>query len=129
MLNLATLRTAAVGSLVKLDPRAMIHNPVMFVVEVGALFTTVGFIVQLSGGEPLGGGDEGTWFTGVVSLWLWLTVIFGNLAEAMAEGRGKAQAAALRAMRTRPSPTYGMDLRWPRPSSRAETWSWSRRAR
>ncbi len=100
MLNLATLRTAAVGSLVKLDPRAMIHNPVMFVVEVGALFTTVGFIVQLSGGEPLGGGDEGTWFTGVVSLWLWLTVIFGNLAEAMAEGRGKAQAAALRAMRT-----------------------------
>ena len=98
--NAATVRLAIVGSLVKLDPRGMIHNPVMFVVEVGALFTTVGFLIQIFGGEPLGGGDEPAWFTGIVSLWLWLTVIFGNLAEALAEGRGKAQADALRAMRT-----------------------------
>ena len=98
--NAATVRLAVVGSLVKLDPRGMIHNPVMFVVEVGALFTTVGFLIQIFGGDPLGGGDEAVWFTGVVSLWLWLTVIFGNLAEALAEGRGKAQADALRAMRT-----------------------------
>ena len=98
--NAATVRTAIAGSLVKLDPRKMVHNPVMFVVEVGAAFTTVGFLIQAFGGEPLGGGDEPAWFTGVVALWLWLTAIFGNLAEALAEGRGKAQADALRAMRT-----------------------------
>ena len=98
--NAATIRTAIAGSLVKLDPRKMVHNPVMFVVEVGAAFTTVGFLIQAFGGEPLGGGDEPAWFTGVVALWLWLTAIFGNLAEALAEGRGKAQADALRAMRT-----------------------------
>ncbi len=78
----------------------MIHNPVMFVVEIGALITTIGWLIQAGGGEPLGGGDEPAWFTGVVAIWLWLTVVFGNLAEALAEGRGKAQAAALRAMRT-----------------------------
>jgi K+-transporting ATPase ATPase B chain len=98
--NAATIRAAIAGSLAKLDPRLMVRNPVMFVVEVGAAFTTVGFAIQAVGGEPLGGGDEPTWFTGVVALWLWLTVIFGNLAEALAEGRGKAQADALRAMRT-----------------------------
>ena len=98
--NAATVRTAIAGSLVKLDPRKMVHNPVMFVVEVGAAFTTVGFLIQAFGGGPLGGGDEPAWFTGVVALWLWLTAMFGNLAEALAEGRGKAQADALRAMRT-----------------------------
>ena len=78
----------------------MIHNPVMFVVEIGALITTIGWLIQVVGGEPLGGGDEPAWFTFTVAIWLWLTVVFGNLAEALAEGRGKAQAAALRAMRT-----------------------------
>jgi K+-transporting ATPase ATPase B chain len=96
----ATLRGAILDSLRKLDPRHMIHNPVMFVVEIGALITTIGWLIQAGGGEPLGGGDEPAWFTGVVAIWLWLTVVFGNLAEALAEGRGKAQAAALRAMRT-----------------------------
>ncbi|MFN8151631.1 MAG: potassium-transporting ATPase subunit KdpB [Solirubrobacterales bacterium] len=100
MLNADNLRPALVGSVRKLDPRAMVRNPVMFVVEVGALFTTVGFLIQVLGGAPLGGGEEPTWFSGVVALWLWLTVVFGNLAEALAEGRGKAQAAALRSMRT-----------------------------
>jgi K+-transporting ATPase ATPase B chain len=96
----AVMRVALFASLRKLDPRWMIRNPVMFVVEVGAVFTTVGFLIQVFGGEPLGGGDEAAWFTGTVAVWLWLTVIFGNLAEALAEGRGKAQADALRAMRT-----------------------------
>ncbi len=94
------IAAAFLASVRKLDPRWMIHNPVMFVVEVGAVFTTIGFLIQVFGGSPLGGGDEPAWFTGVVSVWLWLTVVFGNVAEALAEGRGKAQADALRAMRT-----------------------------
>ena len=76
----------------KLDPRHMVRNPVMFVVEVGAAFTTVLWLA----------GEAGVprWFSLVVAIWLWLTVLFGNLAEALAEGRGKAQAATLRAMRS-----------------------------
>ncbi|GAB2583160.1 potassium-transporting ATPase ATP-binding subunit [Paractinoplanes abujensis] len=69
----------------KLDPRAMWRNPVMFIVEIGAVFTTVLSIVDPSV------------FAWIITVWLWLTVIFANLAEAVAEGRGKAQAAALRA--------------------------------
>ena len=91
---------ALLGSVRKLDPRHQIHNPVMFVVEVGALITTIGWLIQAFGGEPLGGGNEPAWFTFTVALWLWLTVVFANLAEALAEGRGKAQADALRATRT-----------------------------
>ena len=87
-------------SLAKLDPRHQIRNPVMFVVEIGALITTVGWLIQAFGGAPLGGGDEPAWFSFTVAVWLWLTVVFANLAEALAEGRGKAQAKALRAMRT-----------------------------
>jgi K+-transporting ATPase ATPase B chain len=94
------LRQALWASLVKLDPRVQVRNPVMFVVEIGAAITTVGWLIQVFGGEPLGGGDEPAWFTFTVTVWLWLTVVFANLAEALAEGRGKAQAAALRAMRT-----------------------------
>jgi potassium-transporting ATPase ATP-binding subunit len=88
------------ASFAKLDPRVQIRNPVMFVVEVGAAITMLGFLNQIFGGAPLGGGDEPAWFTGTVSLWLWLTVVFANLSEALAEGRGKAQADALRALRT-----------------------------
>ena len=87
----AILWPALLGALRKLDPRAMARNPVMFVVELGAVFTTVLWIV----GEP---GQPG-WFAFTVAVWLWLTVIFGNFAEAIAEGRGSAQAATLRAMR------------------------------
>jgi K+-transporting ATPase ATPase B chain len=94
------LREALSASLVKLDPRVQFRNPVMLVVEIGAVITTVGWLIQVFGGEPLGGGDEPAWFTFTVAIWLWLTVVFANLAEALAEGRGKAQAAALRAMRT-----------------------------
>ncbi len=91
---------ALLASLRKLDPRHQVHNPVMFVVEVGAAITTIGWLLQAFGGEPLGGGNEPAWFAFTVALWLWLTVVFANLAEALAEGRGKAQADALRATRT-----------------------------
>src|SRR5439155_16384678 len=91
---------AVIDSLRKLDPRVQVRNPVMFVVEIGALITTVAWLIQVFGGRPLGGGDEPAWFTFTVALWLWLTVVFANLAEALAEGRGRAQAVNLRAMRS-----------------------------
>jgi K+-transporting ATPase ATPase B chain len=78
----------------KLDPRLMIRNPVMFVVEVVAALTTIIFVQDLlTHGAHLG-------FTFQIILWLWITVVFANLAEAVAEGRGKAQAASLRRART-----------------------------
>jgi len=91
---------ATIDSFRKLDPRVQIRNPVMFVVQIGALITTVAWLIQVFGGKPLGGGNEPSWFTFSVAAWLWLTLVFANLAEALAEGRGRAQAAALRAMRT-----------------------------
>src|ERR1700678_1421418 len=85
----------AIGSaFAKLDPRLMIKNPVMFVVEVVAALTTVIFLRDLvTGGANLG-------FTFQIILWLWFTVLFANFAEAVAEGRGKAQAESLRKTRT-----------------------------
>src|SRR6185312_3849596 len=84
----------AIGSaFAKLDPRLMMKNPVMFVVEVVAALTTVIFIRDwVNGGDNLG-------FTFQIIVWLWFTVLFANFAEAMAEGRGKAQAASLRQTR------------------------------
>src|SRR6478672_3649301 len=79
----------------KLDPRSQIRNPVMFIVELGSVITTVIFFLELVRGHT---GD--LWFVAVISIWLWLTVLFANFAEAVAEGRGKAQASALRATRT-----------------------------
>ena len=96
----AIMLRAVLDSLIKLDPRHQLHNPVMFVVEIGAVITTAGWLIQLFGGAPLGGGDEPAWFSFSIGIWLWLTVVFANFAEALAEGRGKAQADALRAMRT-----------------------------
>ena len=93
------VRRALIDSFVKLDPRVQIRNPVMFVVEVGAVITTVTWLIQVFGGGPLGGGHEPAWYTFVISFWLWLTVVFANLAEAFAEGRGRAQAETLREMR------------------------------
>ena len=78
----------------KLDPRLMRKNPVMFVVEVGAVITSVLFARDLAVGAPIVG------FTFQITLWLWFTVLFANFAEAMAEGRGKAQADALRKTKT-----------------------------
>src|SRR5450631_4690278 len=78
----------------KLDPRHQVKNPVMFVVEVGSVLTT-GLWLQALGGH----GEAPAGFILAVSLWLWFTVIFANFAEAMAEGRSKAQAANLRKSR------------------------------
>src|SRR4029079_17923629 len=94
---------AIAASFKKLDPRVQVRNPVMFVVEVGALITAIAWLIQLFGGAPLGGGDEPAWFTFTVAVWLCLTVVFATLAEALAEGRGRAQAASLRAMRSETS--------------------------
>src|ERR1700736_4204530 len=90
---------ALIDSFKKLDPRVQIRNPVMFVVEIGSVITTVTWLIQVFGGKPLGGGHEPAWYTFVISVWLWLTVVFANMAEAFAEGRGRAQADTLRSMR------------------------------
>jgi K+-transporting ATPase ATPase B chain len=79
----------------KLDPRLLAKNPVMFIVEIGAAITSVILIQNL-----LGRGDDKTWFVAAITIWLWFTVLFANFAEAMAEGRGKAQAATLRKTRS-----------------------------
>lgn len=88
ILDPALLAASLPAALRKLDPRAMVHAPVMFVVEVGSVLATV-----LAISDP-------TAFGILLAIWLWLTVLFANLAEAVAEGRGKAQADALRAVRT-----------------------------
>jgi potassium-transporting ATPase ATP-binding subunit len=93
------VKRALLDSLLKLDPRVQVRNPVMFVVEIGALITTGTWLIQVFGGNPLGAGHEPAWYTFVISVWLWLTVAFANMAEAFAEGRGRAQAATLRSMR------------------------------
>src|SRR5260370_7440663 len=89
----------AIGSaFVKLNPRSLMKNPVMFVLEVVTALTTVILIRDLvTGGEHIG-------FEVQIVLWLWFTVLFANFAEAIAEGRGKAQAAALRRQRTQTQP-------------------------
>jgi potassium-transporting ATPase ATP-binding subunit len=87
--------TAIRDSFPKLDPRLQLKNPVMFIVELGSVITTAIFFLELARGQY-----SQLWFVGVIAFWLWLTVLFANFAEAVAEGRGKAQAAALRATRT-----------------------------
>jgi len=89
-------RRAALDAVRKLNPRVQVRNPVMFVVLVGAIVTTVEFVRSLV--DATLAGDRG--FTLQVSIWLWFTVLFANFAEAMAEGRGKAQADTLRRTRT-----------------------------
>jgi len=94
MLDPKIVMPAIGASFSKLDPRLMMKNPVMFVVEIVAALTTVIFLRDLAtGGEHLG-------FTFQIILWLWFTVLFANFAEAVAEGRGKAQAESLRKTRT-----------------------------
>ncbi|MGD0006218.1 MAG: potassium-transporting ATPase subunit KdpB [Anaerolineaceae bacterium] len=87
-------RRAIFDSFVKLDPRVQLRNPVMFVVEVGSLLTTGLWIQAL-----FGNGEAPVAFIGAVAIWLWFTVLFANFSEALAEGRGKAQAEALRRTR------------------------------
>src|SRR5262249_32667447 len=90
------LKAAAIESFRKLAPQHVAKNPVMFVVEVGSVLTTLLWLRDVIAPAP---GTEPRWFTLAVSLWLWFTVVFANFAEAVAEGRGKAQAASLRKMR------------------------------
>ncbi len=89
------LRGALVDSLKKLDPRSLWCNPVMFSVEIASTITLITFIMSL-----MDSSREPVWFTGSVTLFLWLTVLFATFAEALAEGRGKARAASLRKSRT-----------------------------
>ena len=93
-LRRALYRRAVVDSFVKLNPRWMVRNPVMFVVEVGSVLTTALWIQALAGK-----GEAPTGFIGAIAVWLWFTVLFANFSEALAEGRGKAQAEALRRAR------------------------------
>src|SRR5512136_3017115 len=90
----AIYQRAVIDAIVKLDPRQMIRNPVMFMVETGSALTTLLWLQALTGT-----GEAPAGFIGAISLWLWFTVFFANFAEALAEGRGKAQAESLRKMR------------------------------
>ena len=88
------LREALVDSFRKLSPRAQLRNPVMFVVYVGSILTTILFLQAL-----FGKGEASPGFILHVTIWLWFTVLFANFAESVAEGRAKAQAATLRSAR------------------------------
>ena len=94
LFDTAILKSAARDSVLKLDPRSLMRNPVIFVTEVVAALVTILCIRNLVQ------GDGGTWFSGQIAAWLWFTVLFSTFAEAMAEGRGKAQAASLRRTRS-----------------------------
>ena len=92
--NPQIVRRAIWDSFVKLHPRTMARNPVMFVVEIGSVLTTWRLVQDAF----TGGGDLSFEFQ--ITFWLWVTVLFANFAEAMAEGRGKAQADTLRRAKT-----------------------------
>ena len=94
LFDVAIVKQAIVDSFRKLTVKRQVRNPVMFVVYVGSILTTL-LWVQAVGGK----GEAPPWFIFSVSVWLWFTVLFANFAEAMAEGRGKAQAASLRKAR------------------------------
>ncbi len=94
LFDTSIVRPAIVDSFRKLTPQRQVRNPVMFVVYVGSILTTLLWVQAL-----VGKGEAPGWFIFWVSVWLWFTVLFANFAEAMAEGRGKAQAASLRRAR------------------------------
>ena len=89
------IREALISSVLKLDLRRQIENPVMLLVEIGGILTTISFLIGIFSATA-----ESPFFIGFVSLWLWLTVLFSNFAESLSEGRGKARAASLRQSRT-----------------------------
>lgn len=94
LFDTAVIRHAWRDAIFKLDPRHQVKNPVMFIVWTGSILTTLLFVQALAGT-----GEAPTWFILSISVWLWFTVLFANFAEAMAEGRGKAQADSLRRAR------------------------------
>ena len=97
-----TLLAALPGAFRKLNPGALVRNPVMFLVWVGAALTTLIAVAEpfVGGAESSGGAPVPAGFTWGIAIWLWITVLFANVAESVAEGRGKAQAASLRKTRT-----------------------------
>ncbi|MBF0603966.1 MAG: potassium-transporting ATPase subunit KdpB, partial [Nitrospirae bacterium] len=109
----AILREAVIDSFKRLSPRYQIGNPVMFVVWLGSLLTSGLFVQSL-----IGQGEAPSGFILAITLWLWFTVLFANFAEAVAEGRGKAQAAALKGLRRT---ILAKKLQEPRPDSPWET--------
>ena len=121
------MKRAICDSFVKLNPRTMMKNPVMFVVEVGAAMTTILTVRDLATGAAMAG------FTFQITLWLWFTVLFANFAEAMAEGRGKAQADTLRKTKTETTARRLLNGTHPKPSPppncAAATWCWWKPAR
>jgi len=110
-ISAAQLLAALPGAAQKLDPRLMWRNPVMFIVEIGAVLTTLLAVAEpfLGGPGESGGSTVPGSFTVGIAVWLWLTVIFANLAESVAEGRGKAQADSLRQTRTSTNATQVLD--------------------
>jgi K+-transporting ATPase ATPase B chain len=110
LFDMTLLKPALVDSFKKLDPRVQWRNPVMFVVYVGSIITTILF-VQALGGQ----GEAPPWFILAIALWLWFTVLFANLAEALAEGRSKAQAASLRTLKKQ---TWAKKLEQPKHGAR-----------
>ena len=92
--NAQIVTRALIDSVKKLNPLTMMKNPVMFVVEIGSVLTTILLIRDIATSAP------GLGFALQITLWLWFTVLFANFAEAMAEGRGKAQADNLRKAKT-----------------------------
>src|SRR5260370_9801519 len=94
MFDRALLGPGLMGGLRKLDPRVQWRNPVMFVVYIGSIVTTALWFQAATGS-----GEAPAWFILNVAIWLWFTVLFANFAEALAEGRSKAQAAALRGLK------------------------------
>ena len=96
LLSAELVKPALRDSFVKLNPRLQWRNPVMFVVWIGALLITGLWLQAL-----FGTGEAPAWFIGANALWLWFTVLFANFAEALAEGRSKAQAASLRGLKKR----------------------------
>ena len=94
MFDRTLLGPAMLAALRKLDPRVQWRNPVMFVVYIGSILTTILWLHALTGH-----GEAPAWFILNVAIWLWFTVLFANFAEALAEGRSKAQAASLRGLK------------------------------
>ena len=90
---------ALMDAVKKLSPHTQWRNPVMFIVWLGSLLTTLLTVAMATGHMP---GNP--WFTGAISLWLWITVLFANFAEALAEGRSKAQANSLKGVKKPPLP-------------------------
>jgi K+-transporting ATPase ATPase B chain len=114
-LDRALLKAAVAQAFAKLDPRVQVRNPVMFVVYVGSAITTLLWIEALRGHAEAPAG-----FILAIALWLWFTVLFANFAEAMAEGRSKAQAASLRGLKKQ---TWAKKLEQPQvPPSRGGRW-------